>query len=131
MFAKEHNMNEDTKYQNQMCQNEAKPIIPIPVKVLADVVGCSESTVKKVRTNKRSADSELGKKITKAEDLLNTCIEVAIDKVKITLRVITLLMLLTATASCKKECVEPLKKRVTPAPDKIIGRPVLEPKTNW
>lgn len=119
-------MNEDTKYQNQMCQNDAKPIVPVPAKVLADIVGCSESTVKKVRNNVRSGDSEIGKKIVKADDLLKTCIEVAIDHVKLNLKLIALVLLLTAFTSCKKDCIEPIKERVTPAPDRIIKRPVLE-----
>jgi hypothetical protein len=44
------------------------------------------------------------------------------------MRTILLIVVMAAFCSCKKECIEPEKKRVTPAPDRIIERPALEPR---
>lgn len=69
------------KNKNQMCQNEARRVVPIPAKVVANIVGCSESAVHKVRNGHRSEKSKVGFKITRVEDLLDTCIEVAINNI--------------------------------------------------
>lgn len=38
-------------------------VAPVPAKEVAELVGCSESTVKKVRTGDRSAESVTGLKV--------------------------------------------------------------------
>lgn len=74
------------KNKNQMCQSEAKPIIPVPAKVIADIVGCSESLVEKVRGGYRNRNTKAGAKVIMAEDLMATCMRAAIDNVKLIIK---------------------------------------------
>lgn len=45
-------------------------IVSVPASTIADIVGCSPTTVKSVRQGKRSESTELGKKIKLADILL-------------------------------------------------------------
>jgi len=44
--------------------------LPVPASTVAEVVGCSTTTVKSIRQGKRSESTELGKKIKLADILL-------------------------------------------------------------
>lgn len=78
MNAKEHNQGEYMKNKNEMCQ---KITMPIPAIVTARVVGCSESTVKKVRTRKRGTTGEVCRMVVLADDLLSMVVDKGIEEV--------------------------------------------------
>jgi hypothetical protein len=61
---------------------ENKQFLPVPNEVLADVVGCSVSTVKKVRSGKRSDETETGRTVVIAETMLKEGSNALIEEVK-------------------------------------------------
>jgi hypothetical protein len=63
-------------------ENKIDAVIPIPAKVVAEVSGFSESTVKKVDAGTRSSDTEAGKKIVMARQLLSEGSTVLVDAVR-------------------------------------------------
>lgn len=50
--------------------------------LIAEVVGCSKETVKKVRSGKRNADTDLGQSIQISEMLLKEGFTKLVDEVK-------------------------------------------------
>jgi len=70
------------KNQNEMYQKGKKAEIVIPAAVTADIVGCSESLVKQVRTGERKADKGAGAKVAMVDDLLNTGTNALLEHVK-------------------------------------------------
>lgn len=70
------------KNKNQLSQNAEAVEIPIPAHVTAKVAGCSESTVKKVRTNKRGVSGEVGERVALVDDLFKTGTNKLIEEIK-------------------------------------------------
>jgi len=73
---------QDMKNQNEMYQNKKKPEINIPASVTADIVGCSESLVKQVRTGDRNATKGAGAKVAVVDDLLTIGTTALIQHIK-------------------------------------------------
>ena len=53
-----------------------------PAKVVAEVVGCGETTVRAVRRGDRPDETDLGKSITLADELLEKGTNLLIEEVK-------------------------------------------------
>ncbi|WP_090498754.1 hypothetical protein [Pedobacter terrae] len=70
------------KNQNQMYQKQKKAEINIPASVTAEIVGCSESLVKQVRTGDRNASKGAGAKVAVVDDLLTTGTNALIQHIK-------------------------------------------------
>jgi len=73
---------QDMKNQNEMYQKQKKAEINIPASVTAEIVGCSESLVKQVRTGHRSANKGASAKVAVVDDLLNTGTTALIQHIK-------------------------------------------------
>ncbi|MBY0244529.1 MAG: hypothetical protein K2Q03_03640 [Sphingobacteriaceae bacterium] len=78
MESNKRNKNEMSEFLSTC---EVKNIVPVPAKVVAEVVGCSVSLVKKVRTGLRS-ETKLCKKIVFAEQLISAGINQALKTTK-------------------------------------------------
>lgn len=72
-------MSKDNVKKTRCPKNEA---IRVPARVVAQVVGCSASTVKAIRQDERSDDTELGRRIRIAEDLLTDGSNLLLKEVK-------------------------------------------------
>jgi len=70
------------KNQNQMYQKGKKAEIVIPASVTADIVGCSPSLVKQVRTGERNSSKGAGAKVAVVDDLLTTGTNALVEHIK-------------------------------------------------
>ena len=65
-----------------MYQKGKKVEIAIPAAVTAEIVGCSPSLVKQVRTGERNSTKGAGAKIALVDDLLNTGTNALVEHIK-------------------------------------------------
>lgn len=64
-----------------------KEVLHVPAKVTADIVGCSVSTVKKVRTDVRTDESTVGQTVKLVDQLLYEGSSLLLKEVKKRVRI--------------------------------------------
>lgn len=71
------------KYKNKKTNcPENKISLPVPAKLVADMVGCSEAAVKAIRSGARNSETSTGKAIELADTLMEEGSNALINAVK-------------------------------------------------